>query len=444
MFDRSSNMEFFQTYIVLFLRNGFVRILGQLLATVLGVILARRLGASELGVYAFTMSLVSMLAIPSQLGFPHFVVRSTAILKGDHSYGLLAGLRTFSLSVTAASATLTALVSGVFIHFYSESAGALQPPVITVGLFLLPFLSVSAVLQAMVRGYGFPSVAIFPDSVVRPALVIVGVLGLSWLGFQQSAKSVLIITLVALASQVVLFYSAEKYSQPACLASYSSEFEGKAWLREAVPFLFVGVVATILSRTDLIVLGFLKTEADVGVYRTVVSSATFVMFAPQAVNQVLVPKFALAAEDTDSRNLQALLNGAALYATLACAPIAIALIWRGREILSILFGQSFETGAPALSILSAGFLLVVSLGPVEHVLSMAGHARYTARIATFAAVLNVVLCMSLIPKFGTEGASAATAISLFMSIVGYYFVAGRLLKIKPPVSVYLRQMIERF
>jgi O-antigen/teichoic acid export membrane protein len=63
-------------------------------------------------------------------------------------------------------------------------------------------------------------------------------------------------------------------------------------------------------------------------------------------------------------------------------------------------------------ILAFGQLINVLFGPVGILLNMTGHERDTMRGLTMAAVLNVLLSLTLIPMFGINGAAIASAITL--------------------------------
>ena len=61
--------------------------------------LARGLGTAGYGVYSYVFSLVSLLAIPAQLGLPSLVVRETAKAYVHQQWALMKGLwRTSSIA----------------------------------------------------------------------------------------------------------------------------------------------------------------------------------------------------------------------------------------------------------------------------------------------------------------------------------------------------------
>jgi len=78
------------------IRGGLGSVALKLGSTALGfllaILLARALGPEGYGVYAFVFAIVSLLAIPTQLGLPQLVVRETAKAQAAEEWGLMRGL----------------------------------------------------------------------------------------------------------------------------------------------------------------------------------------------------------------------------------------------------------------------------------------------------------------------------------------------------------------
>ena len=83
----------------------------------------------------------------------------------------------------------------------------------------------------------------------------------------------------------------------------------------------------------------------------------------------------------------------------------------GKPLLS-LFGPQFTDGYQLMFILSLGLLARAAIGPIERLLSMLGEQRACAIVYGGAFVLNIGLCLILIPIFGSAGAAIATTTAL--------------------------------
>jgi len=85
-------------------RRGYatliIKLLNLFLVLLLNVLLARMLGAEELGIYAFAVSVVTILSIPAMAGLPALLVREVAKNQLMENWMLLKGVlaRAFQFS----------------------------------------------------------------------------------------------------------------------------------------------------------------------------------------------------------------------------------------------------------------------------------------------------------------------------------------------------------
>ena len=93
----------------------------------------------------------------------------------------------------------------------------------------------------------------------------------------------------------------------------------------------------------------------------------------------------------------------------------------------MLFGPEFVTGYDIMFIAAIGLLVRAAVGPVERLLNMLGQQYICAAAYAAAFVMNVALCVLMVPRFGGHGAAAATSISLvFETVVLFWIVRRRL------------------
>ena len=109
---------------------------------------------------------------------------------------------------------------------------------------------------------------------------------------------------------------------------------------------------------------------------------------------------------------------ASLAATILLA-VGKPLLW--------LFGPQFVVGYDIMFIAAIGLVVRSAIGPVERLLNMLGHQHICALAYALAFVMNLVLCVMLVPRFGGHGAAAATSISLaFETVLLFWIVRRRL------------------
>jgi O-antigen/teichoic acid export membrane protein len=108
-----------------------------------------------------------------------------------------------------------------------------------------------------------------------------------------------------------------------------------------------------------------------------------------------------------------------LGATLVLLALGKPLLW--------LFGPQFTGGYDIMFIAAIGLVVRAAIGPMERLLNMLGHQNACALAYASAFVMNLVLCLLLIPHFGGHGAAAATSIALtFETVLLFWIVRSRL------------------
>jgi O-antigen/teichoic acid export membrane protein len=100
-------------------------------------------------------------------------------------------------------------------------------------------------------------------------------------------------------------------------------------------------------------------------------------------------------------------------------------------LLMSLFGPQFRAGATALTILSLAMFVNIGTGAVGAVLSMGGKSSWVLLDNSIALLLNVVLNLALIPRFGMTGAAIAWAVAIVVGNLLPLVQVWRLWQLQP-------------
>jgi O-antigen/teichoic acid export membrane protein len=104
--------------------------------------------------------------------------------------------------------------------------------------------------------------------------------------------------------------------------------------------------------------------------------------------------------------------------------LALVVLVLAEPLLGI-FGEAFRAGAPALRLLTLGYMGASLMSLASALLNMTGH--HSASTATMLAgtALTAALCLMLVPRWGIVGAAAATAVSTLVWNLGLLLMARR-------------------
>ena len=384
------------------------------LSFLLAITLARTLGADGYGVYAFAMALVSLLAIPVQVGIPQVVLRETANAAVREDWGLMRGLWRWATRAALIFSAVMLVLGLTAIWVYRADMDVTTATTLAIAFLLVPMLALGNLRSAALRGLQRVVLGQLPEAVIRPGGLFLLVTLWAMLSSSPLTPPVAMALNFAIVGVAFLFGAwILRSARPSGLvAKPEPESEPTFWRRAAIPLALAGGLQLINGQTDIIVLGVFRPSEDVGVYRVTVQVAALVTFGLMAINQVIAPHISRLYTSGDLQKLQRLVTNAVVATSLLATVPAIALIFFADEILGAVFGDAFSVGAFALTVLVFGQLANAVMGPVAMVLNMTGHERSTLKGVGVAAALNVCLNIILIPQLGMDGAALSTAISL--------------------------------
>lgn len=111
------------------------------------------------------------------------------------------------------------------------------------------------------------------------------------------------------------------------------------------------------------------------------------------------------------------------------------------EIVTWVFGLSFEPAAPILAILVVGAIAFVMVSVAAVIATASGVPRFTLYLSIplvlFAAIGNYIL----IPLFGASGAAVVTALGQVIGAVASVFLVHHLWSIVPPIGTLWRSVV---
>jgi len=375
------------------------------LGLVIGVALSRLLGAEGLGVYAFAMSLATLLGTASRLGLTTLLVREVAIRleRGDEagSVGLVSWVHQISLSVSVVVAAVTLAWAATVST--SETAW-------TVGLamLVLVFMTATTLRSAALRGLNAVVLASLPLHLVRPVVALAGLGVLTVLAWERPSQ--------AMGAQVLAWMVAgglalALWRQRAPVVPSTPPSTPRKWLAAAMPLLLLDGLLVTIHHSDILMLKWLATDASTGIYAIVSQLGRLTALVLVAANSVVSPRFAALHEAGDSDGLQQLVRASARGVSLLTVVLALGLLGFGSQVLAF-YAPGFEVGYPALAVIVTGQALNAMAGSVGYLLVMTGHDRDVAAVSLVVCALNLTLNLVLIPEYDMVGAALASAISV--------------------------------
>jgi O-antigen/teichoic acid export membrane protein len=403
-----------------------IRVVSAALAYLSQILLARWIGGSDYGIYVYVWTWVLLLGSMMDFGIAASAQKIIPEYRTSGQHALLRGFLLGSRWMTfVVSAAVSALLAGV-IKLLSPwiEAGEIVP--LYIGCLTLPAFVVANTQDGIARSHDWMRLGLMPQFVVRQALII----GLTAGGFALGLHLGATVAMLASASAVWIAMVGQMIVLNRRLAGHIEPgpraYDFRGWLAISLPILLVESFYLLLSYTDVLVLQQFRSSEEVGVYFAVVKTLALVSFIHYAMSATTAHRFAEYHALGDKPRLSAYVAHAIKWTFWPSLAATILLLALGKPLLW-LFGSQFVSGYDIMFIAAIGLVVRSAIGPVERLLNMLGHQHICALAYALAFVMNVVLCVGLVPRFGGHGAAAATSISLtFETVLLFWIVRQRL------------------
>ncbi|WP_302081599.1 flippase [Salinibaculum rarum] len=404
--DQDSLVESLQSLsrgaVVFIAGSGFSKALGF----VLNVVLTQSLGAAMYGVYAFSYTILTILADFGTLGSDRAILRFLPTETEGEGNGSV----TLFISVVTALVGSSAIAAVLFWLAPVLSERTLNSPLFTdvVRIFavLVPFHALTDVILSVFRSQERLEYQVFVRDILNPIIKLLTT------GIAILIGATLIGVVAAIAVTVLLIFAYTGYLLISRSGVYPTIEGYRTRLRPhynfSFPLAIKDVGGLIVTRIDILMIGFLLTGPDVGIYNIAVLLSGVLLFPLRGINQLVPPIISRLYKAGDFDQIQSIYGTASRWGLIITLLPAIGIAVYRETILS-LFGASFLIGGASVVVLSAGYLVRSAAGPSGYVLMMTDH-QYLLLINQFLlAALNIVLNYILILQFDILGAAIATA-----------------------------------
>jgi O-antigen/teichoic acid export membrane protein len=394
-----------------------IRVVSAGLAYLSQILLARWMGGSDYGVYVYVWTWVLLLGSMMDFGISSSAQKILPEYRTRGEHALLRGFLSGSRWLTFAVSALVSLLLAGLITLLSRSIDANEIVPLYIGCATLPAFVVANTQDGIARSHDWMRLGLMPQFIVRQSLIIGLTAGAFALGFDLGASAAMTASAAAvwiamIGQLIVLNRRLGSHIEPGAKA-----YDFRGWLSISLPILLVEGFYLLLSYTDVLVLQQFRSSEEVGVYFAVVKTLALVSFIHYAMSATTAHRFAEYHALGDKARLSAYVAHAIKWTFWPSLAFGKPLLW--------LFGPQFVVGYDIMFIAAIGLVVRSAIGPVERLLNMLGHQHICALAYALAFVMNLVLCIALVPRFGGHGAAAATSISLMFETVLLFWIVRR-------------------
>ena len=420
-------------------------IIGMLVGLIGRLIIARYVSQEEYGVYSLVIVIINIAVIVSLFGLDAGIARQVAYYRTKTDIIKTTSIIISALKIVAISSFCIAII--VFFTADIVANYLLMVPELVLPLRIacvcIPLLSFMTLFVAVFRGFGQVEPAVYFQNILRnalfPALLLIVInLNISFIGVFWAMVVSVAVTFICF-----VIYTVKRERLIGLIQKTTTSFrdEAKELLAFSLPLLSIMIIGTVISWTDILLLGYFKTATDVGLYNAALPLVNMLPLIVAAINFIFVPLV------TQSFVLNRMAEIRANYAALSkwiyalTLPIFLILLLFPGMVVTILFGPSYATASIALQILACGYFISTILGLNGAVLLALGQTRFIMLSSLISAIINIVLNCILIPQFSIAGAALATTVALVLRNVMLSLRLYKIGKVNPFARNYLKPAI---
>lgn len=401
--------------------TAFVKLLGMVLSFVISIFLGRTLGAGGLGVINLANRVVAILLVVCMFGMSQVLIKEIAIGYNRGDYKRIGdSIKTAYLFNTGISVLVSILL--IFLSPWLANNFFKVPElewVLVLSFVVFPFQILTRIFSSGLFGYRKIWQASLVDQTL--SIFIVSVILLIYYIFNVEIN-ILNVVISYVIGRLTATLTLGIYWHNIFSSNHIKEQRTKELLGTAFPIFLVSITATIYKNSDIILIGWLCSAKEVGIYAVASRIAIASGFLLNVANSAVSPKFATLYDDNKKKELQNLVQYVTGILFLFSLIILLVCIGFGESILYI-WGREFKAGFSVLIILSIGQFFNVATGAVGTLLTMTGFEKKLLKVNVFFMILNLILNYIFISVWGIMGAALAYAVSIIgMNLTRAFFV----------------------
>lgn len=399
-------------------KNYLYNLVYQVLILVLPIVttpyISRVLGAENVGIYSFTVSIVTYFTLFGSLGVALYGQREIAYVRENKTERKKVFLEIITFRFITMAIAMVVYYLAYIRH--SEYGNYFQ-------ILLLYLLAAAFDISWFFQGMEEFKKTVIRNVIVR--IVSVGCIFIFVRTAEDFAKYLLIYSLADLVGNLSLWLYLPKY-----LKGY--EIKNLNIKRHMFPIiaLFVPQIAIkVYNIVDKTMIGYMIADkAELGNYEEAYKLVNVLFTIVSSLGIVMVPRIASVFASGDKEKVNEYIVKSFRFVFFLAFPISFGIVAVSKEFVPIFLGAGYERAVIVINALAPTILLngITNVIGTQYSLPTKQQKQYTISIV-IGLIVNLIANSICIIKFGALGAAVATLISqTIVVLVQIYYVKGKI------------------
>lgn len=368
--------------------------------------ISRVLTVENVGKISFANSIVSYFSLISSLGISTYAIRECSKYRNEkEKLGETAG-QIISINIISSVVAYVALFVSLFFEKRLENYKTL----IIIQSSSILFTTIGAEwLNIAMEDFRFISIRTILIQIISLVLMFI---------FVKKQDDYFIYAAISVFASSGVYIVNAFYRKKFCKIKLTLKIDWKKHL-PSIFLLFAMVLAqTIYTSSDTTILGLYKGDFEVGLYSTSVKIYNLVNATIASIVMVVMPRLSCFFAERDYDSANKMLKYALNFIVVLGVPSVVGINVVSDEIILLIAGEQYIGSSLALRILTISLTFSLIGGWIGNIILIpSGKEKYCLISSVSSALLNLILNLIFIPRWGLYAAAATTAFSEFFSTI---------------------------
>ena len=364
------------------------------------------------GKVSFATSIISYFAMFAQLGIPTYGIRACAKVRDDKE----------KLSKTAQEIFIINIVMSILVYivFFIVICNV---PKLKDEKPLLIIVSATIFFNAIGMEWLYKALEQYTYITIRSVIFKFIALIAMFLLIHQKSDYIIygaISIFASSASNIFNFVNVHKYISLRPVGDYNF----KQHLKAVSVFFAMSCATTVYTHLDTVMLGFMKTNADVGYYNAAVKIKTILVSIVTSLGTVLLPRASYYVEHGLKEEFYRITKKAINFVFLVATPLMLYFMFFAKEGIFFLSGNNYGGAiVPMQIIMPTLFFIGLTNIMGMQILVPLGKENIVLYSEIVGAIVDLAINYILIPKYASAGAAIGTLVAeIAVWIVQYAYL----------------------
>lgn len=413
-------------------KNYIYNLSYQILAIIIPIItipyLSRVLGAENIGIYSFTLSITTYFILFGSVGVDMYGQREIAYVQGDFDnrsniFWEIFIIKFMALTISIIIFFFIFCIDGEYSVFYK-------------------ILSLEIIANAMDIAWFFKGIEEFKKTVMRNMLAKLVSLICIFLFVKTSNdlwKYLLIYVLSTSIGNLSVWIYLPKYIKRVNFRSLSFKKHFKPVLLLFIPQIATQIY-TVLDKTMIGII--ISNKSEVGYYEQAQKIIKLLITIATALGTVMMPRIAASYSTGNVKKIKEYMYKSFSFILFVSFPLSLGLISVSYNFVPIFYGSGYDKVAPLLCVMSP-VMIIIGLSNVvgiQYLLPTKQQNKYTISVIA-GALINVIFNIVLINFFASIGAAISTIIAELVVLMSQLILTKNELNIKDVFQISKKYFI---